>query len=72
MKYKVGDRVLIKSTGDSAIKPYFNTVHMIVSVRYGREYPYVLDGLEPMVGTCFCDEDFVGKVYDDKNKLIKE
>jgi hypothetical protein len=25
-----------------------------------------------MVGTCFCDEDFVGKVYDDKNKLIKE
>lgn len=68
MKYKVGDRVKVKQSGEdgSSLEDYYGLVLEVADVReYGLPYPYICYGCD----IAFCDDDFIGKVVDD-NKVV--
>ena len=70
MKYKIGDKVLIKKDcwySSAREKDLLGKVVTITKIHdYNVAYPYDVDNLDLTFG----DNDFVGKI--DGNKLIKE
>lgn len=77
MKYKVGDRVLVKPVlmmeeGSDLVNRDLtalcgNKIATIIKTFYYCPYPYAIDIASDVL---FCDSDFVGKVVDD-NKVVK-